>query len=226
MAKPKKVFLDEVDLELLSALYYLKQATATDLEKEFRGDITKAGISKRLKWLVSAGYLEEPEIDISTGKLKKLYGSPDREKLKTALLEWYKREIYDPMIDDFLGKEVAEAMRREEPLEKAYERNKAVELGLLSPTDVSQLLEGVDIRRAREIFEGYSELASFELLGFVVVEGNRVKLTEKGLEAILNEWAERFEELRMLISGLKELGSKYERFREAYEKLRTELCGD
>jgi len=70
----------------------------TGLEKELEGKITKAGISKRLKMVSEKGYLAKP-VNISTGKLKRIYKAPSKEKLKSAFLEWYKAEIYEPITE-------------------------------------------------------------------------------------------------------------------------------
>lgn len=223
MAKRKKKTLDDLDLEILAALYCSGAATATDLEAKIK-NLTKAGISKRLKWLVEAGYLEEPEIDISTGKLKKIYKAPSREELKKYFLEWFVVEVYEPVIDEFLSEEEAEETREKEPPEKAIEKNIAVELGFLSPADISELIEGVDINKALEMFDEYYEVARLDVFGFITLKNGKVKLTEKGLDAVLNEWVEKLEDLKDLIEGLKELGSKSEKFRRAYEKFKTEVC--
>ena len=223
MAKPKKETIDELDLELLSALYYLKQATATDLEKELKGEITKAGISKRLKWLAEKGYLEEPEVDISADKLKKIYKAPNRDKLKTVFLEWYQAEIYEPITKKF----VAEASKEEQytleeaysdyPLGKAYEDDRILMLSRLSLKDLEELRKGISLKEAIEILEGYSELFSYEIAGLVTVEDEIVKLTDKGLKAVLEK---KIEAMTKELTKLKELD------KEAYQKLLAKFCKD
>ncbi len=44
------------------------------------------------------GYLAKP-VNISTGKLKRIYKAPSKEKLKSAFLEWYKTKIYEPITE-------------------------------------------------------------------------------------------------------------------------------
>jgi len=212
MAKLKKEMIDETDLELLATLYYLGEATATDLEKESKVDLTKAGISKRLKWLAEKGYLEEPEIDISTGKLKKIYKAPSREKLKEALLEWYQKEVYEPVIYDLNLEDSVEISP-----EEAYLEERKQSLSLISAKDLRKLREGLSIKEAVKLLEGYTNLFEYEIAGLITVNNGIVKLTEKGLKAILEEWIPEIEE------KLKEL--KEFDFNE-YKKLLAKYCQD
>jgi len=221
MAKLKKQILDEIDLELLSMLYYLGKATATDLEKEAKVtgaiDLTKAGISKRLKWLTEKGYLTKPIDDISTGKLKRIYKAPSKEKLKSAHLEWYTAEIYNPMIDEFLTEEQAEQARKEEPPEKAFKDDRITTLSLKSAEELKKLRKGVSLKEAVEILEGYSELFSYEMFDLITIKDGIVKLTDKGYKAILKEW---IPEIREKLKELKEFDIA------EYKKLLSEFCKD
>jgi len=217
MAKPKKETIDELDLELLSALYYLKQATATDLEKELKGEITKAGISKRLKWLAEKGYLEEPEVDISADKLKKIYKAPSKEKLKSAILEWYKIEIVEGL-EETAQRAIGKSLGLESiDIEDAFEFDRIVSLSFKPVEDLEKLREGVSLKEAVDILEGYSELFSYEITGLVAVENGIAKLTDKGLKAVLER---KIEKIEKELTGLKKLD------KDAYKKLLAKFCKD
>lgn len=223
MAKLKKKHMDELDLELLAILYYKGEATATDLEKELEGKITKAGISKRLKWLVEHGYLEKPIDDISTGKLRRIYKAPAKEKLKDIFLEWYKNEIYEPIIDEFLTEEEAKKAKEEEPPEKAFKDYRISTLSFKPAEVLRKLREGVSLEEAIAILKEseedypYSELFEYEITGLIKVEDNTVKLTEEGYRAVLKEWIPR---LREKLKELREFDFN------TYKKLIAEFCKD
>ncbi len=226
MAKLKKETVDELDLEILAILYYKGEATATDLEKELVGKITKAGISKRLKWLAEKGHLEEPEIDISTGKLKKIYKAPSKEKLKSIILTHYKKE-YEKLIHAFAEQsgQSYEEIAKEYPLETAFKDEIIYnKLDRLTFEELKVLKEGVTLEEAISILEHYNlypyyVLLSCEILDLVTVDREKklVRITEKGLKAILEEW---ITYIKRLLKGLKELYSK------AYKELLAEFCKD
>jgi DNA-binding Lrp family transcriptional regulator len=218
MPKRKKEDADELDLELLSALYYLEQATATDLEKELASVLSKAGISKRLKWLVEKGYLEEPEIDISTDKLKKIYKAPSKDKLKAIFLRYFLRQFEG---DSYEIHEIEEFITdSEHPLHEFYKNIITRTLSSIPATTLRLLTKGVNIKDAVKILTSvssnpYSELFSWELSGLINTEEKIVKITEKGLKAILNVW----------IPEIKEKLKDIKRFDfEVYKKLLTEFC--
>jgi len=224
MPKLRKEVPDETDLELLALLYYKGKATATELAKEI--ELSKATISDRLKWLAEKGYLEEPEIDISTGKLRKVYKSPSKEKLKSAFLEYYRTEIYEPVTEEFaIGVKYSslEEAYKDYPLEKAYEDDRINWLSSIPATILRKLREGISLKNAAKLLiqenwkYPYSEILGCELFGLIAVENGIVKLTEKGLKAILNEW---IPEIKEKLKELRELDF------EAYKKLLAEFCND
>jgi len=224
MAKLKKKTLDELDLEILAILHYKCKATATDLEKELEGKITKAGISKRLKWLAEKGYLEKPINDISTGKLKRIYKAPDREKLKEAFLEWFRVEIYEDVINSLYSEEKAQELRKELPPEEAYKENQITSLSFTPAKTLRKLREGISLEEAVNMFKvelnmeyPYSELFNHEITGLIAVKNGTVKLTKEGLEAVINEW---IPEIKDKLTELRELDP------EAYKKLLSEFCKD
>ena len=219
MAKLKKKTLDELDLEILAILHYKGKATATDLEKELEGKITKAGISKRLKWLAEKGYLAKPINDISTGKLKRIYKAPSKEKLKSAFLEWYKTKIYEPITEAYIRdtETTLEEAYKEYPLEKAFKDDRINWLSLKNARELRKLREGVSLKEAVKILEDYSELFGYEIAGLITIKDGTVKLTKEGLEAVINEW---IPEIKDKLTELKELDF------EAYKKLLSEFCKD
>jgi len=213
MPKLKKEKPDEKDLDILAALYYLGEATASDLERLI--DLSKASISDRLKWLVEQGYLSEPEVDISTGRLRKIYKAPNKEVLRNTFLEWYKDEIYDPMVEDFTDYESLEEAYKEYPLEKAYENDRITLLGFKSAEELKKLRKGTTIGEAIKILEGFSELFGYELAELVNVKDGIVKLTEKGIKTITDVWCE---EITEKLEELKTLDEK------AFRKILSKFC--
>ena len=221
MPKLKKKIPDETDLELLAVLYYKGEATATDLEDDL--ELSKATISSRLKWLAEHGYLAEPEIDISTGKLKKIYKAPAKEKIKEALVEWYRTEIYEPIIDELFTEEEAKETQEELLPEKAYKEDRISSLSFMPATKLRKLREGISLEEAvailRESEEDYpySELFGYEIAGLIKVENGLVKLTEEGYKAILEEW---IPEIREKLKELRDFDFN------SYKKLLAEFCKD
>ena len=85
----EKVLSQTVRRKVLEQLIEKSDATAYDIAKEL--DIPDAAVGKHLMILQEAGLVEEPEVDISGGRLKKIY-RPSRKASKT-LKEFWKKEI-------------------------------------------------------------------------------------------------------------------------------------
>jgi len=228
MPRLKKERPDEKDLEILAALYYLGEATASDLEKlaeklnlETKGAfesfyLSKASISDRLKWLTERGYLTEPEMDITTGRLRKVYKAPNKEVLKELVLDWYRREIYEPITEEFVvSVEEGYTAYKDYPPEKVYEDDRAETLTLESAKNLKKLRKGTTPEEAAKIFESFSELFGYEMAGLIAVENGTVKLTEKGLKTVISNWTK---EITEKLKELKELDE------ETFRKILSHFC--
>lgn len=85
----EKVLSLAIRRKVLEELIKKGEATAYDIAKTL--DIPDAAVGKHLIILQEAELVKEPEIDISTGRLKKIY-KPSEGAIK-ILKEFWKREI-------------------------------------------------------------------------------------------------------------------------------------
>ncbi len=97
---------DDVMRDILSALYFLREATPFELGKVT--EHSPATITRRLNELVKAGLIPEPIEDTSTGRLRRFYKAPSTEFYKYFthfLLEMFRgreNELHHFMIDQLL----------------------------------------------------------------------------------------------------------------------------
>ncbi|RLI77598.1 hypothetical protein DRP07_12020 [Archaeoglobales archaeon] len=169
--------IDDIDLKLLTALYYLREGTAFDLSN--LTGITRGTASKRLRDLTEVGILREPEIDISTGKLRKVYKTPDKRIIENLLFEWWKRDYEE--FGDMIGEEL------EEPSEKVFkeELKEKIEWGF-TVEDLKKLIDGVTLdellKDSRNKDVDTIVIFEQELVGNLEVKNGVVKLTEEGFK--------------------------------------------
>ena len=104
MPRKRKERPDEIDVKLLTTLYYLKNGTVYQLEKHT--GISKATISDRLKWLEEKGYLEKPKEEINQGRFKKIYKAPSKEKILKAIMESENITSLDILKERFVKREI------------------------------------------------------------------------------------------------------------------------
>jgi len=101
----EKVLSLSIRRKVLEELIKKGKATAYELSKEL--DIPDAAVGKHLGILYEAGLVESPEVDISSGRLKKIY-MPSNRAAK-ILREFWKKEIMAaPKIIQDMCKEVKE----------------------------------------------------------------------------------------------------------------------
>lgn len=81
---------DEVIRDVLSALYFLGEATPYELSKVTGHN--SATIIRRLNELVKKGIIEEPIEDTSTGRLRKIYKAPSEDFYNN--FRYYLRESF------------------------------------------------------------------------------------------------------------------------------------
>jgi len=170
----KKEGIDEWDLEILTALYYLQKATAFDLSN-ITG-IARGTVAMRLRELEKMGVVKPPKIDISTGKLKKIYTAPDRKLIEKLRFDAWKEEVKEVLSED------------EGELEKVFEEEV---LGRLewefSTDDIKKLTDGVPFTELVNKDEGISPLVIFdhETVGNLEVSNGIVKITKTGLRRLV-----------------------------------------
>ena len=198
MPKPKKVFPDKWDLEILATLYYRKSGTATRLGKDVH--LSRATISDRLKWLVENGYLSKPKVEISTDRLRKVYLAPPYEKVKEALLKWLEKQVSESIDDkkSFISIKEDASVRKAimKEIEQKYSK-RIVKLFSYAPTELitklkenSPLDEIVSLLRNLDIECPFLRLFEWELAKIITVDNGLVKLTDYGLSCIINYWSD------------------------------------
>ncbi len=85
----EKILSTTVRRKILEELIKMEKANAYEIAKNT--GIPDAAVSKHLKILRETGFVEEPDIDISEGRLKKIYTpSPNAEDI---LIEYWYKEI-------------------------------------------------------------------------------------------------------------------------------------
>lgn len=202
MPKLKKG-IDIVDLKLLTALYYLGEGTAFDLSK-ITG-VTRGTASKRLRDLVEERILEEPEVDISTGKLRKVYKAPNRKVIEGLLFKWWKVEVYEE-VENITGEEW------EEPPEKAFKEQLKSQIEWdFDIETLKQLRKGVSLKEILSSEEiDTVTLFEQEIIGNIEIKDGTVKLTEDGYMTLINRKKENIrEEFEVLKEISKEEAIKF-----------------
>jgi len=213
MPKQKKE-IDDLDIGILYVLHHFGEATAYDISNVLNQ--ARGTVSKRLKELVDQGILEEAEVDISTGKLRKIYKSPNVELIKDLLFRYYKN----------FGAEIDEEFFGEPSEISDDDINSYAEDMLdywLSDDELLKLRnEGINIldlirEKTKRKDATALDIATLEFTGLIEVKDKVARLSEKGKNVMTEK----------LVNSIKEdLKLLKEISREDYNKLLSEICNN
>ncbi len=170
MGRPRKKDIDEVDLEILCALYFLKKATAFEISK-YTG-LSRGQVSSRLKFLVDKGILSEPKEFSSEGRLRKIYTALPKEKIVNLIIKWYEATMYMDMVE-VEGKTIPTSPPEDQWLwQVEWELNAHVH-------QISSFVNWIPITEA---IHKATALGLFKFIeaSYIEIHNSRVRLSEKG----------------------------------------------
>lgn len=213
MPKQKKE-IDDLDIGILYVLHHFGKATAYDISNVLNQ--ARGTISKRLKELVDQGILEEAEVDISTGKLRKIYKSPSIELIKDLLFRYYKN--FGAEIDEeFFGEQLEisdEAINSyaEDMLDYWLSDDELLKLRNEGMNILDLIREKTKRKDATAL-----DIATLEFTGLIEVKNKIARLSEKGKNVMTEKLVNSIKEDLKLLKDLS---------REDYNKLLNEICNN
>lgn len=213
MPKQKKE-IDDLDIGILYVLHHFGKATAYDISNVLNQ--ARGTISKRLKELVDQGILEEAEVDISTGKLRKIYKSPSIELIKDLLFRYYKN--FGAEIDEeFFGEQLEisdEAINSyaEDMLDYWLSDDELLKLRNKGMNILDLIREKTKRKDATAL-----DIATLEFTGLIEVKNKIARLSEKGKNVMTEKLVSSIKEDLKLLKYLS---------REDYNKLLNEICNN
>ncbi len=195
MARPRKKGIDEVDLEILCALYFLKKATAFEISK-YTG-LSRGMVSSRLGLLVEKKLVPMPEEVTTGGRIRKIYSTIAKDALVKLIVEWYKSTKYLGVVE-VDGRTIPAA-----PPEIEWKLNSEIIL-------VDHIHQAVDLANWTPITEAilkFSALGLFRLIeaGYAEVLNSKVRLTERGKLVVVEHLQQ---SIQYYFSLLKQISSE------------------
>lgn len=176
MPRPRKKGIDETDLEILCALYFLERGTAFEISK-YTG-LSRGLVSSRLQLLVEKKVIPKPEEVVTRGRIRKIYSTISKDTLVKLIVEWYKATKYLDLIE-VDGKTVPAG-----PPEIEWKLNAEIPL-------VEQIYYAVDLANWIPITEAIAKFTALELFrlieaGYVETQNSKVRLTELGKSIVVD----------------------------------------